>query len=240
VSHPESAPPLLELRGVSGGYLGRDVVRDVSLVVRPGEVVTLLGHNGAGKTTTLLAALGVVRPSGGQVLLDGEDITGLRPTRTVRRGLSFTPAEHFVFDVLTTQQNLEIAGRRSDPRDRDARMARALELFPVLGERLDQVAGTMSGGQQRMLSVAMAMLTGPRVMLLDEPSLGLAPKLAETMMDTLRRLIDEDGLSILLVEQNVGQALRHADRAYVLRSGAIIHAGPAEELRERGSWWDLF
>jgi branched-chain amino acid transport system ATP-binding protein len=235
-----TAEALLTVEGLRAGHAGRDVLFGVDLEVHAGEMVTLLGHNGAGKTTTLQAAYGLLRRSAGRVRVGDVALSGRSARESIAAGVSFTPAERFVFADLTVRENLELAALTVPAAEAEERIGRAHALFPVLAEREGQVAGTLSGGQQRMLSVGMALMTRPRVMLLDEPSLGLSPLLADQVMDTLRELVDRDGVAVLLVEQNVAQALRHADRAYVMRSGAIIHQAPAEELRARGSWWDLF
>lgn len=247
VLHPEAethsrslATPLLVVDGLRAGYGGREVLYGVDFEVRRGEMVTLLGHNGAGKTTTLRAIFGHKRPTGGRVAYDGAEMTGQAPVKSLTLGISYTPAEHFVFADLTVYENLELGGLRAPSSEFEGRLDRVHELFPILKERSTQPAGTMSGGEQRMLSIAMALMTKPRLMLLDEPSLGLSPKLANQVMDTLRDLVRGEQISVLLVEQNIAQALRHADRAYVMRSGEIILESPAEALRARGSWWDLF
>lgn len=231
---------LLKVEGLRAGYLGRDVLFGVDLEVGHGEMITLLGHNGAGKTTTLRAIFGSQRPTAGRIICNGSDVTGGSPIESLRRGISYTPAEHFVFADLTVFANLELGALRTPSEQFKGRLERVHDLFPILSERAEQLAGTMSGGQQRMLSVGMALMTKPRLMLFDEPSLGLSPKLANQVMDTLRDLTQNEGVSVLLVEQNIAQALRHADRAYVMRSGKIIFQAEADELRRRGNWWDLF
>jgi branched-chain amino acid transport system ATP-binding protein len=235
---PETEPVLLSVEGLSAGYAVRPVIYDVSLSVGHGEIVTILGHNGAGKTTTLATVFGLLTPFGGRVIYDGKEVGGCAPREQVQRGMSFTPAERFVFPDLTVQENLRLgcATTRFDQR----RVDEVIELFPILAERREQLAGTMSGGQQRMVSVAIALMSGPRLMLLDEPSLGLSPAFVEQIFDALRALADNEGLSVVLLEQNVKQALRIADRAYVMRSGRIIVEEPANTMLDRGHWWDLF
>jgi len=230
---------LLRVEGLRAGYAGRDVVYGIDLAVGAGEIVTLLGHNGAGKTTTLRSIFGLQRPSGGSVTYEGQELGGSRASRSIRAGISFVPAERFVFADLTVLENLEL-GALTAASHFEERVEKVFGLFPDLSGRTGQAAGTMSGGQQRMLSLGMALMTAPRLMLLDEPSLGLSPRLAEQVMDTMRGLVDDEGVSVLLVEQNIAQALRHADRAYVMRSGQIIAEFTAEELEQRGNWWDLF
>lgn len=237
---PPAIAELLTVRGLRAGYAGREVVFGVDLDVGVGEIVTLLGHNGAGKTTTLRAIFGVQHPTGGKITCAGRDMTGRAPRESIATGMSFTSAERAVFADLTVSENLEVGALHVPNDEFDARLERVTSLFPILEERPTQLAGTLSGGQQRMLSLGMALMTRPRLMLLDEPSLGLSPALAEQLMDMMRQLVDEEGLSVLLVEQNIAQALRHANRAYVMRSGEVIMSTSAEELRERGSWWDLF
>lgn len=231
---------LLEVSGLGAGYAGRAVVFDVDLRVGPGEVVALLGSNGAGKTTVLNAIVGLVRHLAGRVSVCGSSWSGARPDRAVRAGMGLVPAEWFTFPGLTVAESLRLGARSVDPARRADEIDRVVGLFPKLGGRLTQQATTMSGGEQRMLSVAVALLGKPRLLLLDEPSLGLAPAVAEHLNQTLRRLADDQGLGILMVEQNVRQALAIADRAYVLRSGRIIHHAPADEVRTQTDWWSLF
>lgn len=237
-----STPPqaLLHVEGLRAGYRGRDVVFGVDLAVKPGEIVTLLGHNGAGKTTTLRSIFGLIRPSAGRVRCGEHDLTGRPPLNSIAAGLSFTPSEKFIFAELSVSDNLDLGAMLVPARERRARIGEICERFPILGDRRNQLAGTMSGGEQRMLSLGIALLTRPKLMLLDEPSLGLAPNLADRVMDLLRDLAHDAGIAILLVEQNIAQALHHADRAYVMRSGEIILETSSADLRARGSWWDLF
>jgi branched-chain amino acid transport system ATP-binding protein len=236
-----SDTPLLEVTGISAGYNRRQVLYDVSVNVGPGEVVTVLGHNGAGKTTLLKAIVGFVPVSAGTVRFAGADRSGEAYTDRVRDGISFTPAEAPVFRDLPVRDNLELGGFTVASRsERAERIERVLTLFPILQERESQLAGTMSGGQQRMLSLGMAMMAGPRLMLLDEPSLGLSPAVVQTIFATIRQFAEEDGMSVLVVEQNVRAALRIADRAYFMRAGKIILEEDAETALARGNWWDLF
>ena len=232
---------LLELSGVQAGYGRKHVVFDVDLHVGHGEIVTIVGHNGAGKTTTLKTVFGMLRPLGGHIVYDGDDVARSSCRRNVLRGMSYIPAERFVFGDLNVIDNLRLGGMHNkDSKARDERLAMVYEMFPILKERSEQKARTMSGGQQRMLSLGLAMMSRPRLLLLDEPSLGLAPALVGEIFEGVRRLADEDGLSVLLLEQNVGQALRIADRAYVMRSGRIILEETAEQMQRRPDYWDLF
>jgi branched-chain amino acid transport system ATP-binding protein len=232
---------VLEVRGLSAGYGRRQVIFDVDFNVREREVVTILGHNGAGKTTTLKSVFGLIRPTSGSVVYCGREVTGRVPAANVRDGMSFTPPEHFVFPDLSVLNNLRLGGITEASAERkNERLELIYEMFPVLKSRSKQLAGTMSGGEQRMVALGIALMGGPRLMLLDEPSLGLAPSVVDHLMDAVRKLADEQGISVILLEQNVAVALNHADRAYIMRSGRIILEEPAETMRARGHWWDLF
>jgi branched-chain amino acid transport system ATP-binding protein len=232
---------LLVLSGVQAGYGRKHVVFDIDLHLGRGEIVTVVGHNGAGKTTTLKTVFGMLPPLDGRIVYDGEEATRASCRRNVRRGMSYIPAERFVFGDLSVLDNLRLGAlHERDARAREDRLSFVYTMFPILEERSEQKARTMSGGQQRMLSLGLAMMSRPKLLLLDEPSLGLAPALVVEIFDGVRRLADEDGLSVLLLEQNVGQALRIADRAYVMRSGRIILEETAEQMRQRPNYWDLF
>ena len=232
---------LLVLSAVQAGYGRKHVVFDVDLHLRKGEIVTIVGHNGAGKTTTLKTVFGMLSPLGGRITYDGHEISRSSCRRNVLNGMSYIPAERFVFGDLSVVDNLRLGAMHDkDAKSRDERLAMVHEMFPILKERSEQKARTMSGGQQRMLSLGLAMMSRPKLLLLDEPSLGLAPALVAEIFDGVRRLADEEGLSVLLLEQNVGQALRIADRAYVMRSGRIILEESAEQMRQRPDYWDLF
>jgi branched-chain amino acid transport system ATP-binding protein len=237
----DAARPLLDVRGLQAGYGRKRVVFDVDLSLNRGEIVTVLGHNGAGKTTTLKTIFGMLPPFGGEIWYDGEDISRSSCRRNVKRGMSLIPSERIVFGDLSVIDNLRLGAmheRAGDERER--RRERVHEIFPILQERTQQMARTMSGGQQRMLSLGLALMSSPRLLMLDEPSLGLAPALVIDIFDRIRKLADEEGLSVLLLEQNVGQALRIADRAYVMRSGRVILEESAAEMRTRENFWDLF
>lgn len=243
---PAAAPgtdkeDLLVVSGLQAGYGKKHVVFDVDLHLRKGEIVTMIGHNGAGKTTTLKTIFGMLPPLGGSITYGGEEVSGASCRRNVLRGMSYIPAERFVFSDLSVLDNLRLGAMHvSDSEVRDARRSRVHKMFPLLEERAAQRAGTMSGGQQRMLSLGLAMMSGPKLLLLDEPSLGLAPALVAEIFDGVRRLADEEGLTVLLLEQNVGQALRIADRAYVMRAGRILLEETADQMRARKDYWDLF
>ena len=225
------ADDLLAVEGLLVRYGPIVAVREVSLRVGQGEIVALLGANGAGKSSFLNAVAGLVPAAGGRVRFRGEEIQRLAPERIVKRGLSLTPEGRRVFPRLTVADNLRLgAVPQSDRASVTAARERVFELFPILSERSGQVAGTLSGGQQQMLAIGRSLMAGPELLLLDEPSLGLAPILVDQIFELLARL-REQGTTILLVEQNVHRALELADRAYVLAGGGIEREGPAAELR---------
>ncbi len=232
---------LLEVRDLVTGYGRKQVTFDVSLRVDLGEIVALMGHNGAGKTTTLKAIAGLLSAWSGQIVLDGEPIGHISSAVRVRRGLSLVPQERFVFADLTVAENLELGGfsvvdSKAVARQRD----KVFALLPILAERRKQLAGTLSGGEQRMLSLGMALMRQPRLLLLDEPSLGLAPLLVERIMQTVQEITRRDNLTVLLVEQNVRHALAIAGRVYVMRTGRVFLEETGAAMAARGQWWDLF
>ncbi len=230
--------PALEVVGLEAAY--QDVVRvlhDVSLYVHEKECVALLGANGAGKTTTLKALSGMLqgegRITGGQVLLDGEDVTGSPPHVMVPRGVVHVLEGRYVFPDLSVRDNLLMgAYTRKDREGVPREMDRIFEYFPQLADRLHTQAGYLSGGEQQMLVIGRALLGKPRVLLLDEPSMGLAPKLVREVFEIIERIRSEEKLTLLLVEQNANMALRLADRAYLIETGSIVLEGKAEEVRE--------
>ncbi len=217
---------MLLVDGITAGYGPTTVLRDVSLVVPTGSVVALLGANGAGKTTLLRVASGLLRSTSGRSELDGEDVTNLEPHRLVERGICHVPEGRGVFPRLTVRENLLLqasVGDHADPLDR------AVGAFPRLGDRLSQQAGTMSGGEQQMLALARAYVQSPRVVLLDEVSMGLAPKIVDEIFEFLT-VLASTGCSLLLVEQYVARALEIADFVYVLKKGRVTFAGEAGEI----------
>jgi branched-chain amino acid transport system ATP-binding protein len=220
----------LEVRGLTARYGPVLAVRDVDLRVGEGEIVALLGANGAGKTTTLMSIVGLHRARTGTIELDGREIGHLPPERVVRRGVSLAPEGRRIFAGLTVAENLRLGAAAGRGRD-DGRRERLLELFPALRERLRLPAASLSGGEQQQLAIARALMSGPKLLLLDEPTLGLAPKLVRLVFELIARLRDEEGVTILLVEQNVHQALQCCDRAYLMRVGGIDSEGTPEELR---------
>ena len=217
----------LEVSGLAVSYGATAALRGIDLSLAVGETVCLLGANGAGKTTTLRALSGQVRPRAGRIRLDGADITGLRPHRIAARGLVQVPEGRQVFAALTVAENLALgAWTLRDAAEAARRRERVLARFPRLAERLRQPAGSLSGGEQQMLAIGRALMAGPRVLLLDEPSMGLAPLFVDEIFAVIAELKAE-GVTILLVEQNASAALEVAHRAYVLETGRITLAGPA-------------
>ncbi len=223
------ARPLLELRNVTAGYGAREVLHGISLAVPAGGLVTLLGANGAGKSTTLRAISGLVRPAAGAILLDGEDLAGLPPAEIVRRGIGHVPEGRRVFARMSVEDNLALGAYLQDGAATASGLARVHALFPVLADRRRQPAGTLSGGEQQMLAIGRALMGRPRVLLLDEPSLGLAPLFVARIFAIIGR-IHAEGCAVVLVEQNARQALRIAAHGAVLEGGRVIMAGAAPAL----------
>jgi branched-chain amino acid transport system ATP-binding protein len=214
---------MLRVESVDVAYGACQALRGVSLEVGEGEVVTLVGSNGAGKTTTLKTVSGLLAPRAGRVLLRGEDVSGLPPHALVRRGMAHVPEGRRIFSALTVRENLEMGGFTvRDRRTLAGALDRVFALFPRLRERVAQPAGTLSGGEQQMLAIGRALVARPRLLLLDEPSLGLAPILVQEIFREIARINREDGVTILLVEQNAHLALALASRGYVLETGRIV------------------
>lgn len=222
---------LLSASNLSVDYGPVSAARGIDLVVDEGEIVALLGANGAGKSSTLNAIVGLVPMSGGSVAFGGEDVSGLPTEHLVRRGLTLTPEGRKVFSSLTVEENLLLGGYALGTKSPEflSNLDRLFGLFPILKERRSQFAGTLSGGQQQQLAIARAMMSSPRLLLLDEPSLGLAPKIIETIFELISELRSQ-GTTILLVEQNVALSLEIADRAYLMASGSIVTEGSAAAL----------
>jgi branched-chain amino acid transport system ATP-binding protein len=232
---------MLTARHITAGYGKSRVLFDVSIDARRGEVITVLGHNGAGKTTLLKTIAGIVRGTGGEITVGDDDVTREAADRRVAHGISYSPAEAAVFRELSVADNLALgAFTRSDRSAIEERRAFVIDLFPRVGERLHQQAGTLSGGERRMVSIGMALMAFPRVLLLDEPSNGLSPAMVDRIFTSVRRLADDNGITVVLVEQNVRAALRISDRAYFLQRGSIVLEESAESALSRGQWWDLF
>jgi branched-chain amino acid transport system ATP-binding protein len=221
---------LLEVEGLCVNYGHIEAIRDISFTVEEGSVVTRSGANGAGKTTTMKTLSGLRRVREGRVVFDGKDITNVPPYERVTLGLSQSPEGRGIFPGMTVRENLDMgAYARKDKAAMAADLERALTLFPRLQERIAQVAGTLSGGEQQMLAIGRALMARPRLILLDEPSMGLAPKLIQQIFAIIKE-INEQGTTVLLVEQNAAQALKAADHAYVLETGEIVRSGSGSEL----------
>jgi branched-chain amino acid transport system ATP-binding protein len=221
---------MLELRNVNVFYGAIHALRDVSVTVNAGEVVTLIGANGAGKSTTLRAISGLLKPKSGRIVFEGEDIAGVPAHKLVARGISMSPEGRGVFANLTVLENLEMGAYLNASKSRIQQdLERGFALFPRLKERIKQRAGTLSGGEQQMLAIARALMSRPKLLLLDEPSLGLAPLICQTIFSTIDE-IKAAGMTVLLVEQNANAALKHSDRGYVLETGAVVLEGKAAEI----------
>lgn len=220
---------LLEITGLRAGYGRMEVLRGVDLTVGEGEIVVLLGSNGTGKSTLNNTVSGLCRPWGGSVRFGGADLTGRHYREVVKAGLIQVPEGRRIFPNLSVRENLELGSFTRARGNRAANLAKVLDIFPRLRERLTQLAGTMSGGEQQMLAIGRGLMAEPRLLILDEPSLGLSPLMVEELFGLIRRL-HADGLSILLVEQNVGLSLETGQRAYVLENGAVRHSGSCAEL----------
>ncbi len=223
---------MLEVRNLTSSYGGIVAVHDTSLRVAAGQCVALIGSNGAGKTTLLHTVCGLIRPATGHITFRDTDITGRPAYRVARKGMLLVPEGRQILGPLSVRENLELGrlalgARRGNP---NADLEAVLDLFPRLAERLEQIAGSLSGGEQQMLAIGRALMGAPDLLLLDEPSLGLAPIVVATVFETLKRL-NETGLTILLVEQNARRALAIADYAYVMERGRIVDEGPSERLR---------
>ena len=220
---------MLELQGLCAGYRRLEILHDLTLHVDEHEIVSLIGANGAGKTTTLRAVAGLIPASTGRIVFDGQELQGRRPDEVVRAGLVHVAQDRALFGGLTVWENLEM-GAYTQPRSSvSSSLEQVVELFPILAERRDQRADTMSGGQQQMLAIGRALMSRPRCLTLDEPSVGLAPNLAAQVLTAISRIRDA-GVTVLIVEQNAKQALAISDRAYVLESGSIVLEGTGSEL----------
>ncbi|MBY6410353.1 ABC transporter ATP-binding protein [Rhodococcus sp. BP-252] len=220
---------MLEIDDLHAGYRRLEILHGLTMSIARNEIVSLIGANGAGKTTTLRALSGLVSPSGGRILLDGNPIQGMRADRIVREGLVHVAQDRALFGSLPVFENLEMGAYTQKRSSVKESLDQVFDLFPILAERRGQRADTMSGGQQQMLAIGRAMMARPRVLTLDEPSVGLAPKLAAQVLEAIVRIRDT-GVTVLIVEQNAAQALEISDRAYVIESGSIVLTGSGTEL----------
>ena len=241
VAAQRDGPPLLTLSGIGTGYGKKSVLTNINLTLNRGEAIAIFGHNGAGKTTLLQTIMGLRSPWSGTMIFRGNSIAKHTARTAVNLGMAMIPSERFVYPDLTVRENLLLSAVVLPRTTRDQALELAYAQFPILRERKSQLAGAMSGGEQRMVSLAMALIRKPQVLLLDEPSLGLSPAIVEQVMRTIRGLL-ADGVSVVLVEQNIPAALSVAARAYVLRSGEIILEESGQQFANRGreGWWQLF
>ncbi|HEU4332783.1 MAG TPA: ABC transporter ATP-binding protein [Lapillicoccus sp.] len=222
---------MLRLESVCAGYRGLQILHEIDLEVNEGEIVALVGANGAGKTTTLRACSAMIRPTSGQIVFDDKRIDAVRTAELVARGLVLVPEDRALFGPLTIEENLRMGAwtRRGAPVGES--LSEVFDLFPILADRRRQTAETLSGGQQQMLTIGRALMAKPRLLMLDEPSTGLSPKLTWAVLEAIE-VIRGRGVAVLLVEQNAAQALRMSDRAYVMESGSVVLSGPGAELAE--------
>jgi branched-chain amino acid transport system ATP-binding protein len=222
---------LLDIRGVCAGYDGTEVLRNIDMAIAPGEIIALLGSNGAGKSTLNRTISGLLRPRAGSIAFEGRSIDRAKPSEIVELGLIHVPEGRKIFPNMTVLENLDLGSYRRASTRRTQNRERVFSTFPRLAERRHQNAGTLSGGEQQMLAIGRGLMAEPRLLILDEPSLGLSPRLVEDLFALISR-IHADGLAILLVEQNVVQSLMLAARAYILEQGEIVLSGIASELRD--------
>jgi len=221
---------MLQLSGLHAHYGHVHALRGVDLSVQVGEIVTLIGANGAGKSTLMMSLFGIPRASSGKIVFEGEDITKLPTHEISHRGIALVPEGRRIYPRMTVLENLQMGTAKADPANFDIDLKRMEALFPILADRRDQRAGTLSGGEQQMLAIARALMSRPKLLLLDEPSLGLAPLYIKKIFQIVLELKRDYGMTILLVEQNANHALKVADRAYVLQHGEIVLSGTGQEL----------
>lgn len=220
---------MLQFENVSTFYGKIQALHDVNVEIRQGEIVTLIGANGAGKSTLLMTLCGAPRAQSGSIRYLGEELVGLEPAQIMRKSIAVVPEGRRVFARLTVEENLAMGGFFTEKEDYQAQLEKVLELFPRLKERFSQRGGTMSGGEQQMLAIGRALMSKPKLLLLDEPSLGLAPIIIQQIFDIIEQL-RRDGVTVFLVEQNANQALKVADRAYVLENGRVVMTGSGHDL----------
>lgn len=227
---------MLTIDKLNAFYGKLQVLHDVSICINKGERVGIFGHNGAGKTTLLKSCVGDVAMVDGRITYDDYEIVSDEVYLNVRQGIAFNPQGHNVFRDLTVEQNLDIAGLLHDP----AYSAEVYGIFPILAERRTQMAGSLSGGQQQMLALGMCLMTRPSLLLLDEPTTGLAPIIVKQVLDCIVRINEAEGTTVVVVEQNVAATLKEVDRALVIKSGRVIYDGSSQELLQKDSLWDMF
>jgi branched-chain amino acid transport system ATP-binding protein len=231
VSAPANGTPLLELEGINTYYGAIHILQDENLVVHEGELVCLLGGNASGKSTTLKTILGIVRPRTGRVLVNGEDVTRMPTAHRIKRGLAIVPENRRLFGPMTVLENLEMGAYLRPKADLKEEFERVYSLFPLLYERRSQLAGTLSGGEQQMVAMGRALMSKPKLLLMDEPSMGLAPVLVERSFEIIEQ-VNDAGVAMLVVEQNANVSLSIADRGYVLSTGRVVLEGKAADLLE--------
>jgi len=230
---------MLEVSGVTTNYGAISALRDASISVGAGEVVGLIGPNGAGKTTLLGSIAGLLTPKSGSVTFNGVDVTGDPPEKMLRAGLALVPEHRRIFTDMTVEENLRIGGVTQRPADRAEDLEEMRDLFPVLGTKWNTAAGFLSGGEAQQLAIARALMSRPTLLMMDEPSLGLAPQLVDAVFELIESLRSQ-GRTLLIVEQNATRMLEAADRAYVLRSGAVVATGSGSDLLERDDLFETF
>ena len=230
---------MLQVDSLTTRYGSIAALRSATLRVDEGEIVGVIGPNGAGKTTLLNSVAGLLKPAGGQVRLGGTDVTGAAPDRMLRAGVALVPEHRRLFGDLTVRENLLVAGITATAHQRSERLAEMAELFPVLGDRSETQAGYLSGGEAQQLAIARALMSDPQLLLMDEPSLGLAPALVDLVFDLIGRL-SAAGRTLLVVEQNAYRMLQTCDRAYIMRSGEIAGEGPGSDLLKRADLFDTY
>lgn len=232
---------ILQVKGLVAGYGKKKAVHGIDLTLHNGETLLILGHNGAGKTTLMQAIFGLNPVMSGQVLYEGKDITGRNPARNVSDGIAFVPQGHGIFGSLTVRDNLELGAFVEHDRTRvEKHLEDVFSMFPILHERANQIAGTFSGGQKQMLAIGMALMHGPRVLILDEPSIGLAPNLVDRVMKSVDEIKRRFSASIIIVEQNVKYSLPIANRVVVLKTGGIVYEGDPKPLMDHQKLIEFF